>query len=131
MIDERELMVALGVASLLTAAILFRKTRRFLETASYTVGEVIGYGIADGTTAGSPSTTIVIRYAVDGKRYRCTELIGIGRKKRYFIGRKVRIRFDGKQPSHARMDSLWRLYFFEIVLAVVGTAALFAVYQRS
>jgi hypothetical protein len=128
MLNEKVLLVALGIASILSAVILFRKTRAFLESASVTTGEVVGYGVADGSTAGSKSTTAIIRYSVDGRVYRCTEFVGS--KGRNFVGKKVRLWYDRKQPSHARMTSLWRLYFFETIFVVVGVSALLAAYWR-
>ncbi len=124
--SDKEIICVIGLMLVVVAVNFYLCTRRFLKTAVVTKGEIIGYGEAEGSTAGNRTLTAVICFLASGRKYKISARI-IG-KRNNPLGREVEVLYDPKYPVHAYMKGASYLYFYEAVCAIVGTCMLIVAY---
>lgn len=124
--NDQQVVGVIGLVAIISALILFVNTKRFVRSAALTEGVVVGYGRENGSTAGESSSTAVIRFSVKDRVYVFSAMIHS--KSQYFLGKKVDVLYDKADPFHAYINTVFHLYFFEIVFVIVGVVMLFVAY---
>jgi hypothetical protein len=84
-----------------------------------TTGTVVGYKTSRGPRGGGQAE-IVEFTGPDGKTVQFTEKIYSTRLIQV-EGHKVKVLYDPKDPTRARINGFSTLYFFPVILTVVGT----------
>ncbi len=98
---------------------------RFVSHAKHADGVVIDL-VWSSSGKGGSSAAPVVRFELDGKGF--TFRGGVSsRPPSYSVGEKVPVLYDPEDPSKAKIDGFWDLYFLPFVFALLGGLDLAAV----
>ena len=124
--NESRLILFMALMLLVAALLVFIRSRKFVKSALVTEGIIESYGTCPDQAAGESSLCAKVCYSVGPVQYQLYMNVGI--KNEYPIGRRINILYDKSDPSHAYVDSVMKLYFFEGILALIGLAMIFFVF---
>jgi hypothetical protein len=114
------IFLVIGIGLLGGAIYLAHDTRQFVATASIANGEVIDL-IESRDSDDDPVYRPRVRFQTpDGVVREFTSTVG-SNPAGFYVGEGVDVMYDPRQPSDARIDTLFQLWFAPMLLAVMGT----------
>lgn len=111
------LFIALGAFTVLAACFSLRRTRRLVAGSLPAAGEVVALRENRGRRV---MYAPVVRFTTQlGQAVEFTDEISSSRP-RYRVGERVRVLYDRRDPSDARVAPTYKLYVSEVIFAAVG-----------
>lgn len=124
--NELKITIFLGSMLLLAALLLAVRTARFIRRSEKAAGEISGYVDKSDNSPAVYRVGIRVRFTTDtGRQSTASSFFAIN-PDRYPAGMPIGVRYDPRNPRDAQIDRFVDLWGFELIVGVVGAAALWA-----